>query len=241
MSKVSLAATLKPRIEEPIIPGRKEGEKFVYFVRDLLSKEECKEWITYAETIGFQPASLVPASTDEKTSPSVIKNPHRSNDRVLLFDTKRASLLTERLKSLGVLPLVWHSKNEHKEKLNADKDKVQWQLVGLNERLSFLRYAVSERYGRHVDVPYEDSEKGIRSFITVQLYLNSEFAGGETRFDQEVGYKDFHSHGHLDVVPETGSALLFEHELTHEGCAVTEGVKYTVRIDVLYQCVKKES
>lgn len=33
----------------------------------------------------------------------------------------------------------------------------------------------------------------------------------------------------------TGSVLLFEHELTHEGMPVTKGTKYSVRLDVMYQ------
>jgi len=39
---------------------------------------------------------------------------------------------------------------------------------------------------------------------------------------------------HIDVIPQTGAVLLFEHELLHEGCAVEAGTKYTVRVDVIY-------
>lgn len=192
---------------ELVIPGRKPQEKYVRLVGGVLTADECKEWIAFAESQGFQPASLVSAA---------VKNPHRSNDRVLIVDEKRAAILTQRL--VPYLPPTWD----------------EWKLVGLNDHMSFLRYANAERYGRHLDVPYEDEKHHVRSFITCQLYLNEGFIGGETRFDQEVGYKDFHSRSHLDVVPQSGAALLFEHELTHEGCAVTAGTKYTVRIDVLY-------
>jgi hypothetical protein len=48
------------------------------------------------------------------------------------------------------------------------------------------------------------------------------FEGGDTDF------RDFR------VVPRTGSALLFIHDTWHEGAAVSRGVKYVLRSDVLY-------
>ena len=144
LSLSGLATNGKLRIEAPIIPGRKVKEKFVYFVRNILSNKKCKEWIACAEAIGFQPASLVKpcladSAQDKKISCDLIKNLHRSNDRVLLFDSKRSALLTERLKSLGLLPLVWPHSTTLETQTKEDGEKERWGLVGLNERLSFLR------------------------------------------------------------------------------------------------------
>lgn len=45
----------------------------------------------------------------------------------------------------------------------------------------------------------------------------------------------------LDVNPQTGSVLIFQHEgLLHEGAEVKEGVKYTMRTDILYEWVRDE-
>lgn len=60
-------------------------------------------------------------------------------------------------------------------------------------------------------------------------------------FHQEVGYRTVSERKWLDVTPETGSVLLFEHELLHEGSAVTKGTKYTVRVDVLYKKLQPSS
>ena len=54
------------------------------------------------------------------------------------------------------------------------------------------------------------------------IYLNDDFAGGETNF------------GETCIKPETGMALVFEHDLLHEGCAVMKGRKYVLRSDVMY-------
>ena len=36
------------------------------------------------------------------------------------------------------------------------------------------------------------------------------------------------------MVPRPGMALLFQHRLLHEGCAVESGVQYVLRSDVMY-------
>jgi len=50
-----------------------------------------------------------------------------------------------------------------------------------------------------------------------------EFEGGETNFA-----------GGISVKPETGMVLVFQHQLLHEGAAVTKGRKYVLRSDVMF-------
>ena len=117
-----------------VIPGRRVGEKYVRLVSLVLTVSECGEWIAFAESNGFAPASL---SSDGKT-----KNPHRNNDRALIFDAKRADALFDRLKPF--LPTTWKD----------EETNTTWELLGFNDRLSFLRYVTEEHYGKHVDVPF---------------------------------------------------------------------------------------
>jgi len=55
------------------------------------------------------------------------------------------------------------------------------------------------------------------------IYLNDDFEGGETKFDN------------VTIEPKTGTALCFIHEQKHEGCPVVEGLKYVLRTDVMYR------
>eukprot|EP00700_Malawimonas_jakobiformis_P003801 EC726717.1.p4 GENE.EC726717.1~~EC726717.1.p4 ORF type:complete len:84 (+),score=21.85 EC726717.1:437-688(+) len=71
---------------------------------------------------------------------------------------------------------------------------------------------------------YED-RIGERSYVTVQIYLNEGFEGGSTRFLEGTPY---------DCVPKTGSVLIFQHDLFHEGEALVRGRKYTIRTDAMY-------
>jgi predicted 2-oxoglutarate/Fe(II)-dependent dioxygenase YbiX len=95
------------------------------------------------------------------------------------------------------------------------------QAVGLNERFRFYRYASTERFVGHTDGAFERSN-GEKSLLTFLVYLNEDFTGGETAFSDIV------------VRPRTGLALVFRHNLFHEGRPVESGVKYVLRSDVMF-------
>lgn len=96
--------------------------------------------------------------------------------------------------------------------------------VGANERFRAYRYEPGQRFAPHLDGCFKrDAHE--RSELTLMIYLNDGFGGGATRF---LDYD-------LDVVPKTGMALLFQHRILHEGCAVTSGVKYVLRSDIMYR------
>lgn len=96
--------------------------------------------------------------------------------------------------------------------------------IGLNPRLRMYRYRPGQRFAPHTDHWYRRDERTI-TLLSVLVYFNEDFEGGETRFSE-----------HLDrtVVPRAGSAVVFQHKLRHEGCEVRRGLKYAMRTDVLY-------
>jgi hypothetical protein len=93
--------------------------------------------------------------------------------------------------------------------------------IGLNEQFRFYKYELNQRFKKHIDGRFRRNELE-ESRITFMVYLNEEFEGGETSFDGIV------------IKPKTGTALCFFHELKHEGCPVTNGIKYAIRSDVMY-------
>ena len=93
--------------------------------------------------------------------------------------------------------------------------------VGLNPHFRFYRYEDGQKFKRHIDGRQKVGE--LESRVTFMIYLNEGFEGGATAFDDIV------------IEPKTGTALLFVHELKHEGCPVTSGQKYVLRSDVLFR------
>jgi prolyl 4-hydroxylase len=93
--------------------------------------------------------------------------------------------------------------------------------VGLNERIRYYKYGPGQRFALHSD-GYFRRENGERSLLTFMVYLGEEFSGGETIFEMTT------------IRPKAGMALVFRHELLHEGAAVRRGLKYVLRTDVMY-------
>jgi predicted 2-oxoglutarate/Fe(II)-dependent dioxygenase YbiX len=95
--------------------------------------------------------------------------------------------------------------------------------VGVNERFRCYRYEPGQRFAPHYDGAFRRSAAE-RSELTFMVYLNDDFTGGQTAFHEFD----------IEVRPRRGGALLFQHQLLHEGCAVRSGVKYVLRSDVMY-------
>ena len=85
-----------------------------------------------------------------------------------------------------------------------------------------MRFKALNAASRLRGVEWTDTPEGLLTFI---VYLNDGFQGGDTAFLDD------------DVVahPKPGRALLFQHQILHEGCQVLAGVKYVLRTDVMYR------
>jgi hypothetical protein len=104
----------------------------------------------------------------------------------------------------------------------------QWHACGLNERFRFYRYRPGQKFAQHRDGSFERSPTEI-SWMTLMVYLNDDYTGGRTRFDL-VGEPE-----PIAIRPATGMALAFMHDRLHEGEAVSSGIKYVLRTDVMYR------
>jgi len=171
----------------------------VWTILDVLSEGECEALIRRVE-------ALKPEAAPVTTSRGMVMMPSlRNNERVMFDDPQLAATLFDRVRD--TLP----------------RDLDGRRPVGANERLRCYRYSEGQRFKPHFDgaftrSPHEKSE------LTLMVYLNDGFQGGETAFlDLEQR-----------VVPRRGMALLFTHCVLHEGCEVTRGVKYVLRSDVMY-------
>ena len=141
-------------------------------------------------------------------------NDYRNNDRALLDDAALAAKLFERLRPC--LPERWDEGGSH------------WRIYGLNPRFRFCRYRGGQQFTRHRDGAWSRGGDE-RSWLTVMLYLNDagEFVGGATRFYDGPEVEA--------VPPREGQAIVFDHRLWHDGEAVSAGVKYVMRTDVMYR------
>lgn len=170
----------------------------IFTVSNFLTESECNQFIDASEGIGYSDAPINSAFG------AVMAPEIRNNQRVIHDDVPLANSLWPRAENYI---LKWREK---------------WTPCGLNERFRFYRYDVGQQFEWHYDGAYERAN-GERSWMTVLLYLNEGFEGGETSFDG------------IDVVPDTGLALFFVHQIRHKGQPVIDGRKYVLRTDVMYR------
>ncbi|XP_048779615.1 uncharacterized protein LOC125683004 isoform X2 [Ostrea edulis] len=193
------------------LPSISKG-KLAFVLYNVFTEEECKKYIKDSEKRGYELA-LVNTGRGSVKAPDV-----RNNSRNMWDSKEEANKILQRIKDY--LPETWKRR----------------KLVELNERLRFLRYDPGEYFKPHLD-GYYMRENGDKSYITVQIYLNEEFEGGSTTFLKSYGCED----GGEEVVPRTGSVLIFQHDILHEGSKLIKGRKYAIRTDVMYEALEYDS
>jgi hypothetical protein len=225
-------ATLKEREGLPIekidlsnIVCPKDKRNYCYLLKNVLTVEECQEIINRGEKLGFN---------DKGNS---------TMKRIISDDADLAEALFKRMK-----PYLPESVEGHSKLVKGKSNR----LVGLNARFRCGRYLGGDYFHRHCDVEYMpqfyerlDLTGDYQcSTLTVMIYLNSQvdkgdglptFKGGRTHFvEKKQNYK-------YSCVPQAGMAIIFtqaDYELMHEGEKVTEGSKYMLRTDVMYEFTK---
>lgn len=142
---------------------------------------------------------------------------YRDNDRLVLDDPALAEALFAELQA-------------HLPPRLLDDDGATWRLRRLNERFRLCRYRDGQgfrihRDGAHAATPDE------RSLLTLQVYLDdgAGFTGGCTRF-----YASRQGPLTRAFEPRAGQAIVFDHQLWHDGEPVTAGTKHVLRTDVIY-------
>jgi hypothetical protein len=129
-----------------------------------------------------------------------------------------------------------------------------WEACGLNECWRLTKYRAGDRFLCHCDEAFVRSSTEM-SMLTVNIYMNSDFEKGRTRFflrdnwweqfrvtASEVG-ELLKEGAEADeaVVPATGLCLIFRQppgrSYYHDGEEVASNYKYLFRSDVMYRKV----
>ena len=102
------------------------------------------------------------------------------------------------------------------------------KVQGLNNIFRISKYIKGCQFQIHKDGVNQDN-RGNRSVMTLNIFLNDDFEGGETDF--------FNSFNNLDlrfsVKPKTGRGALFDSQQYHKGNEILQGFKYLIRTDVM--------
>ncbi|KAN0028962.1 hypothetical protein ACTFIV_010830 [Dictyostelium citrinum] len=190
-------------------------------VTNVLTKEECLHFIEESERKGY--VSI------EKEFPTR----YRNNLRYLGKSDKLSDILWERLE-----PIFRESDLEGVRPYGFDQKGV-WIPIGIDNCFTFSKYLPGSRFKAHYDAVFADNPDR-RSIYTIQIYLNDGFKGGNTNFFTSENPLLLDKHVLEDtVVPETGSAIIFNHDTLHDGGEVLDGIKYILRVDMMFLRIDK--
>ncbi|WP_158257689.1 nucleoside monophosphate kinase [Haliangium sp. UPWRP_2] len=193
-----------------------DGVPGAYLITGLLATAECELLIRAAEAVGLKP------KVSKRRGP-----PIRNNSRALYvpgdalareLQGRLAPLLAQ--VDLSAIGGAW--------RLPADG-----QFLNLKWRIN--SYATGEAFLPHYDSGH-DFGLGKRTLLSLIIYLNDDFTGGETTF-----FPGSTPRRPVSIRPRAGSALLFHHygplNPLHgtEPLTVTGRKKYIVRTDVIYE------
>lgn len=171
----------------------------IFVIKNFLTNEECDHYIDLTKDQVFEEAKINMGGGRQMMSKGV-----RNNDRLMIFDNNLAKTLFQ--KAVEFLPQT------HED----------YQVLDFNEMFRIYKYSSGQRFKMHRDGSYIRNENE-KSFYTFLIYLNDDFEGGETEFENL-----------FTVAPKKGSALVFYHPLRHEGKTLISGLKYVLRTDVMY-------
>jgi len=100
--------------------------------------------------------------------------------------------------------------------------------IKANKLIMTAKYTDGKQFSLHTDTGlYYNRDDRLKSRYTMLIYLNDDYEGGKTSF-----YTDTFKHTQ-DIIPKAGRCLLFDIDLWHKGCPVTNGTKYWIGCEII--------
>jgi predicted 2-oxoglutarate/Fe(II)-dependent dioxygenase YbiX len=179
----------------------------IEIVEDFLSADECREWVEFAASRPSSRLRVIDWKADDPAEASKLDD-RRVTERVDMGEDRDRQLreLMERIYVATIAPRL--------------ERKFAWF-----ESPQILKYGSGGFYEAHADADTYDPDRGLWYHhldrdISVLLYLNDEFEGG----DLEFAYFDFH------LRPKPGMLVWFpsDSRYFHRANPVASGMRYAV-------------
>jgi len=203
-----------------------------FLLKNILTEHECQHFIKEGEAVGFGACGFA-------------RNDYRSAQRIPFQSSELADLLWERIRGhLKDIVIDGDPHDIHIEGVTSFM-KGTWKPKGLNSIFRLCRYFPSGHFAPHNDGYFVKSAQE-RSLQTFMLYLNGDFSGGSTNFvdpsqtlfkGPDGKYCAEEKNILCRVRPESGLAIIFNHNRLHEGEKLGDGKKYILRTDIMYENV----
>jgi len=215
---------------------------YAVILDNVLSKAECEQLVAAAGDDWARAMVNIGQNREQ------LQTERRKCERIIFDNREVAAKIWDRIKD-HVPELHTIEQQPQVTGPGPAKRKEVWKMARLNERMRFLKYGAGEYFRKHCDGTYETLDKTERSMFTLHLYLNeadarNNLVGGATTFHDLCTCKKSRWDmcdcvtGSFDVDPKVGRVLLFQQRgLEHSGAQVDDGIKMTMRTDLLFSKV----
>ena len=217
------------------------GRSVVASIHNVLSQRQCNEIIENSMQKDF--GSML----------GKYNSCQRNNSRSLILD---GNLATNVWKDLEPEISAFMSENSLPfQPLGFDVSRGEWMLYGLNEAFRINQYSAkgNQFFAIHRDAQYCPNGDR-RSLLTLLVYLNDDFNGGETTFYLPKDTKDESVSLNKDMIVEdevksrggieegydafkieasAGKAVIFSQNILHESIPVTKKTKFVLKTDIV--------
>lgn len=212
------------RVDLDSVPG-------AFQLLNVLSKEECQQFINITESLGYLPDAAV----------SLPRHVRHNDNVTWVADELTINTIWQRCQ---------HLFTDNQNIFNGSR------ALGLNGRFRFYRYKQGDFFKTHSDGAWPGSRVidgqlqadafGDRfSQMTFLILLTEDFEGGSTQFivNKDDPWLPAKYNGNtitIDVRTPAGSVLCFPHGMhplhrLHSSQQITSGIKYVIRTDVLFE------
>tara|TARA_E500000178_G_scaffold347661_1_gene401316 strand:- start:387 stop:1160 length:774 start_codon:yes stop_codon:yes gene_type:complete len=222
----------------------------IFSISNLLTIEECNKIIQKCNDKGWNKSS--PSGGGHGRTGT--EDP-RTNSFCVFFDDNLADKLWMKIKPNLKEDLSYLGENVYFHSIDKGKE---WKPSFVFNKMRVYKYNPGEAFPEHIDYKVKrniiKNEKGYiqQSFLTLLIYLNDDFDGGETgywpdhngihcRFLRNVEKQSCVKDHQVLIQPTTGLAVVQDQNILHEGLPTTKGIKYLLRTDIIHEREVKEN
>mgnify|MGYP006411309145 CR=1 FL=1 len=218
--------------------------KHIFTLDNILSHDECSTLIEKTNNIGWNKSSPSGGGHGRTGNEDA-----RTNKFCVLFDEILANQIWNQVKIFLPDDLSFVGENVY---FNSITKGEEWKPSYIYNKFRIYKYDIGDAFPEHIDykvkrnIIKDNKEFVEQSFLTLLIYLNDDFEGGETgywpdhngihcRFLRNVERCSNKKDHQIIIKPQTGMCVVQDQNILHEGLPPTKGIKYILRTDIIHQ------
>lgn len=216
----------------------------IYTIDNLISNDTCLDLIAQSNKKGWNKSSPSGGGHGRTGNEDA-----RTNMFCVLEDDALSSEIWSKVKDTLPPNLSFLGDNVY---FNSNDKGTEWYPKFIYNKMRFYKYEVGEAFPEHIDYKVKRTiiNKGTeyvqQSFLTLLIYLNDDFNGGETgywpdhcgihcRFLRNVEKQNSTKNHQVLINPKIGMGVVQDQNILHEGLPTTKGTKYILRTDIIHE------